>query len=33
MKAGTKTAGKKTADTERDTETEYRKEEVKEKLD
>jgi hypothetical protein len=33
MKAGTKATGKKAADTDRDTETEYRKEEIKEKLD
>ena len=33
MKAGTKATGKKIADTDRDTETEYRKEEIKEKLD
>jgi hypothetical protein len=33
MKAGAKAAGNKMADTDRDTETEYNKEKIKEKLD
>jgi hypothetical protein len=33
MKAGTKATEKKATDTDRDTETEYRKEEIKEELD
>lgn len=33
MKAGAKAVGNKLADTDRDTETEYNKEKIKEKLD